>query len=114
MIEKHFTLDRTLPGPDHAASLEPGELSRLVASIRNVERALGSSIKVPAPEEMANRAVARRSVVAARPRKSGAARPTASTCSRKRPGTGVSPMDFWDLAGSAASRDYGVDDLIVP
>lgn len=113
VIEKHFTLDRTLPGPDHAASLEPDELARLIAGIRTIEIALGSPRKGPAPEEMANRAVARRSVVAAVPIKAGQAIAVASlTC--KRPGTGVSPMEIWSLAGRTARRDFDVDDPIEP
>lgn len=112
VIEKHFTLDRTLPGPDHAASLQPEELARLVTGIRTIELALGSPRKGPAPEELANRAVARRSIVAARPIKAGQAMPLGSLAC-KRPGTGISPMDIWDVAGSAATRDYDLDDLIV-
>jgi len=111
VIEKHFTIDRTLAGPDHAASLEPAELARLVVGIRTIELALGSSDKVPAPDEMANRAVARRSVVAAKPIRAGEPIALGSlTC--KRPGSGISPMEVWDLAGTSASRDYGIDDPI--
>ena len=113
VIEKHFTLDRTLSGPDHSASLEPDELVRLVTGIRTIELALGSPRKGPAPEEMANRAVARRSVVAARPIKAGEPIPLASlTC--KRPGTGISPMEIWNLARRPARRDFDVDDPIEP
>lgn len=111
VIEKHFTLDRTLPGPDHAASLEPGELKQLVASIRNVERALGSTIKKPVAQELGNRPIARRSVVAARPIRRGEPL-TAEALTVKRPGTGISPMDYWSLLGRPASRDYAADDLI--
>ena len=113
VIEKHFTLDRTLPGPDHAASLEPDELKRMVAGIRTIEAALGSPRKGPAAEEMANRDVARRSVVAARALRAGEPMALdALTC--KRPGTGLSPMRIWDLAGRPARRDYGADEAIEP
>ena len=111
VIEKHFTIDRTLAGPDHAASLEPDEFARLVAGIRTIELALGSPDKVPAPEEMANRAVARRSVVAARPIRAGEPLSLESLAC-KRPGTGISPMDVWDLVGVVASRDHGIDEPI--
>ncbi len=111
VIEKHFTLDRAMPGPDHAASLEPGELRQLVAGIRNIERALGSTIKAPAAHEMANRPVARRSVVAARPIRQGVAL-TAADLTFKRPGTGISPIDFWALIGRRALRDFDTDELI--
>jgi N-acetylneuraminate synthase len=113
VIEKHFTLDRTLPGPDHAASLEPDELKALVSAIRNVEVALGSPVKCPAPEEVPNRQVARRSLVAARPIRTG--EPIRlDDLTWKRPGTGVSPMALWDVVGRPASRDYDVDELIHP
>ena len=111
VIEKHFTLDRTLPGPDHLASLEPGELAQLVTSIRNVDRALGSPIKGPAPHELENRPIARRSVVAARRIHRGEVF-TADMLTAKRPGHGISPMDSWSLLGRPASRDYDANDLI--
>lgn len=111
VIEKHFTLDRTLPGPDHAASLEPGELARMVSSIRNVERALGSPVKAPAPSESDNRPIARRSVVAARAIRRGEALSIDMlTC--KRPSFGISPMDLWGLLGRSAGRDYAPDEAI--
>lgn len=113
VIEKHFTLDRTLPGPDHAASLEPAELVQLVSAIRNVELALGSRIKQPAPEELANRKVARRSVVAAGPIGRGEAL-TLDKLACKRPGDGISPIDIWFLADRPARDDYQTDDLIAP
>lgn len=113
VIEKHFTLDRTLPGPDHVASLEPTELKQLIGAIRNVERSLGSSIKQPTENEIANRAVARRSVVAACNIAQGT-QLTEEMLTYKRPGTGISPMDIWALVGRCASRDYRVDDLIEP
>lgn len=113
VIEKHFTLDRTLPGPDHAASLEPDELIRLLAGIRTIERALGSPRKSPAAAEMANRQVARRSLVAARPIRRGEPIGPADL-THKRPGTGIPPMRLWDVLGQPASRDFGPDELIEP
>lgn len=111
IIEKHFTLDRALPGPDHAASLEPGELAQLISGIRNIEKALGSTVKSPAAQEMGNRPVARRSLVAARPIRQGELL-TADALTTKRPGSGISPMDFWGLLGRPALRDFNTDDLI--
>ncbi|RQP21624.1 N-acetylneuraminate synthase [Piscinibacter terrae] len=113
VIEKHFTLDRALPGPDHAASLEPSELKQLVAAIRVVERALGSRTKAPAPAELDNRSVARRSIVAARPLSRGEVL-TLDSLAFKRPGTGLPPLECWDLIGKPAARDYAEDDLILP
>lgn len=113
VLEKHFTLDRTLPGPDHAASLEPTELASLVRGVRVIERALGSSIKSPAPAEVPNRGVARRSVVAAR-RISKGEPISLDALACKRPGSGISPMDLWSLDGRLATRDYTEDDLIEP
>ncbi|MCE4538178.1 N-acetylneuraminate synthase [Pelomonas sp. P7] len=113
VIEKHFTLDRSMPGPDHAASLEPEELKELVRSIRVVEQALGTAIKGPAREELDNRRVARRSVVAARPIERGE-KLTLDKLAYKRPGEGISPMDIWFLADRPARDDYQVDELIAP
>lgn len=113
VIEKHFTLDRSLPGPDHAASLEPSELEALISAIRNVEAALGSPVKCPAPEEVPNRAVARRSLVAARPIRVGETF-TTDALTWKRPGSGISPMLLWDMVGRTATRDYDADELIQP
>lgn len=111
VIEKHLTLDRTLPGPDHAASLEPGEFAEMVAGIRAVEQAMGTGEKVPGPVEMETRAVARRSLVAAAAIRAGDVL-SESSLSAKRPGTGLSPMHHWDMAGRVADRDYAIDDLI--
>jgi N-acetylneuraminate synthase len=111
VIEKHFTLDRSLPGPDHMASLEPAELGQLVSGIRNIERALGSPLKGPAPAELRNRTVARRSLVAARPVSKGE-RFTADMITAKRPGDGLSPMEAWSLIGRAASRDFDIDEQL--
>lgn len=113
VIEKHFTLDRTMPGPDHAASLEPAELKELVRCIRTVEQALGSTIKGPAPEELDNRRVARRSVVAARPIAVGEPL-TLDKLTTKRPGEGISPIDIWFLGDRVALSCYDTDELIRP
>ncbi len=113
VIEKHFTLDRTLPGPDHAASLEPDELRQMVSAIRHVEGALGDGLKRPAPQEVANRSIARRSVVAARPIRAGTVL-VVDDLACKRPGHGVSPLDYWDLVGRRALRDYAPDEPIQP
>lgn len=111
VIEKHFTLDRNQPGPDHAASLEPNELSDLVAGIRQVQVMLGSGSKVPVAVERPNAIVARKSLVAARPIAAGEALSMANLAV-KRPGNGVSPMRFWQLVGTVASRAYSKDELI--
>lgn len=113
VIEKHFTLDRSLPGPDHAASLEPRELTELVASIRAVGSALGSPVKAPAPAELVNLPVARRSLVALRPIRHGEIL-RADMLGCKRPGTGIEPAMFWEMLGRPAGRDYEPDDLIEP
>ncbi len=113
VIEKHFTLDRSLPGPDHAASLEPGELSEMIASIREVETALGDGRKVPAREEIPNRLLARRSLVATKPVRRGEAF-TEQNLDVKRPGSGISPMEYWTYLGSRANRDYVADEALEP
>lgn len=111
VIEKHFTLDRNLPGPDHKASLEPGELKNMVDSIRHIEAALGSGDKVVAEAERPNIEVARKSIVAAREIKSGEVL-TEENITVKRPGNGVSPM-LWDsVLGTSAVRDFVPDELI--
>jgi N,N'-diacetyllegionaminate synthase len=111
VIEKHFTLDRELPGPDHKASLEPPELTAMVAAIRNVERALGDGVKRPSPSELPNRAVARKSLVAAREIRKGETFSTDNVAA-KRPGTGLSPMRFDDVLGRPAPRDFLADEFI--
>ena len=111
VIEKHFTLDRNLPGPDHRASLEPDELKAMVQGIRNIEKALGDGIKRPSPSELKNKPIARKSLVAARPIKAGE-RFSEENLMAKRPGTGISPM-LWDkVIGRAAPRDFDEDELI--
>jgi N-acetylneuraminate synthase len=111
VIEKHFTLDRSLPGPDHMASLEPAELAQLVSGIRNIELALGSALKAPSPTELPNRTIARRSLVAARPIRRGE-RFTADMIAAKRPGDGLSPMEAWNLIGLPAIRDFELDEQL--
>lgn len=111
VIEKHFTLDRSLPGPDHLASLEPDELAAMVAAIRNIEAALGDGIKRPSTSEAKNRPIARKSIVAARTIACGE-RFDAVNLTAKRPGTGISPMAWDDIVGRLASRDYATDDQI--
>lgn len=111
VIEKHFTLSRLLPGPDHKASLEPDELASLVEQVRHIEAAMGSGDKHPAPSELPNITVARKSIVAARPIKKGETF-TQENITVKRPGNGISPMRWDEIIGTTASRDYLYDELI--
>lgn len=112
VIEKHFTLDRNLPGPDHRASLEPDELKQMVESIRNIETAInGSGIKEPSPSELKNKPIARKSIVAIAPIKNGEEF-TIHNIGVKRPGTGISPMKWDEVLGSFSVKDYVIDDLI--
>lgn len=111
VIEKHFTLDRNMEGPDHKASLEPDELGLLVSSIRNVEKAKGTFEKRPMEAELKNRSVARKSIVAARNIKAGEIF-TNSNLTTKRPGNGISPMLWDEVIGQQAKRDFEEDDLI--
>jgi N,N'-diacetyllegionaminate synthase len=111
VIEKHFTLDRDLPGPDHRASLEPSELQAMVTAIRNIERAMGDGIKRPSPSELQNRAVARKSLVASRKIAAGEVFSESNICA-KRPGTGISPMRWDEVIGRVAPRDFSPDELI--
>ncbi len=111
LIEKHFTLDRNLPGPDHKASLEPDELKQMMRSIREVETALGTPIKQPAPSELRNRPIARKSLVAGRDIRRGEIF-TAENLAVKRPGDGVNPTYYWDWLGKTADRDYLQDDKV--
>ena len=112
IIEKHFTLDRDLPGPDHQASLEPGELGELVRSVRQVEEALGTGLKAPTKREMGIRKVARRSIVA-REDLSRGARVTAGMIDFKRPGTGISPADAGKVIGRRLVKDLRKDELFL-
>lgn len=111
IIEKHFTLDRTMEGPDHKASLEPAELQSMVKSIRNIEQALGSGEKKPSPSEEKNRVVARKSIVAGRDIREGEEL-TRENLSVKRPGSGISPMRWYEILGTRAIRDFKEDELI--
>jgi N,N'-diacetyllegionaminate synthase len=111
VIEKHFTLDRTLPGPDHKASLEPQELYAMVAAIRNVESALGDGVKQVTPSELKNKDIARKSIVARQAIKLGDFF-TTENLAAKRPGSGISPMRWDEVLGMRASRDFNVDELI--
>ena len=111
VIEKHFTLDKNLPGPDHRASLEPAELTAMVRAIREVEAALGSPRKLPVPSELKNRDIARRSLVAARSIRKGE-RFSEENLTSKRPGNGISPLYYWDWLGRLADKDYQPDEII--
>lgn len=111
IIEKHFTIDKNLPGPDHRASLEPLELCNLVKAIRQVEVAMGTTSKIPNQAELANRAVARKSLVAACSIKKGEVFSPINITS-KRPEAGLSPYAYWRILGSKADRDYAIDDPI--
>ncbi len=111
VVEKHFTLDRNLPGPDHQASLEPAELSEMVQAIRQVHEAMGSPLKSPSPHELVNRNAVRKSLVAAKSIRKGE-RFTSDNLSVKRPGSGISPNYYWDWLGKIADRNYEPDDVI--
>lgn len=111
VIEKHFTLDKSLPGPDHKASLEPGELKMMVDGIRNVEQALGSGVKRPVTEELVNREPIRKSLVVNAPLKSGEVI-TEAHLSVKRPEKGMSPTKYWNVLGKKATRDYCVGEFL--
>lgn len=111
IIEKHFTLDRNLPGPDHKASLEPAELAAMVSAIRNIEKALGDGIKRPSPSEEKNKAVARRSLVASCAIRAGEVFSEANITA-KRPGIGLSPMRWDEVLGRKSTRDFMPDEMI--
>lgn len=111
VIEKHFTLDKKMAGPDHKASLEPDELKAMVKAIRNIELALGSSVKKPSKSEIPNMNVARKSIVAKTDIKKGEILDE-SNLSIKRPGNGISPMRWDEIVGTTANKDYKEDELI--
>lgn len=111
VIEKHFTLDKTMEGPDHKASLEPFELKKMVESIRNIEEAMGDGIKKRTTSESKNTAIARKSIVAKTEIKKGQIL-TTDNITVKRPGTGISPMRWHDVLGTVATKDYDIDELI--
>lgn len=113
VIEKHLTLDRDMPGPDHRASIEPDELAAMIASIRDVEAALGDGRKMPAPEEIPNRAVARRSLVALHSVRAGECF-TEDNLGVKRPGNGLPPIEYWSYLGKTAQRDYAANEALEP
>ncbi len=111
IIEKHFTLDRNLPGPDHKASLEPDELKAMVIAIRNIEQALGDGIKRSSSSETKNKPIARKSLVAAGFIRAGELF-SVSNLAIKRPGNGLSPMRWDEILGRKAPRDFAPDELI--
>lgn len=110
-IEKHFTLDKTMEGPDHKASLEPDELRAMVSAIRNIELALGSSIKKPSKSETPNKSIARKSIVAKTAIKKGEIL-SKENLAIKRPGNGINPMRWDEIVGTVAQKDYSEDELI--
>ena len=111
IIEKHFTLDRNLPGPDHKASLEPKELGAMVAAIRNIEIALGDGIKRLTRSEVRNKQIVRKSLVANKSIKAGEVF-SPENITAKRPGTGITPMRWDEIVGKTALRAYVEDELI--
>jgi N,N'-diacetyllegionaminate synthase len=111
VIEKHFTLDRTMEGPDHKASLEPDELKAMVQAIRHIEQALGDGVKSPSESEQKNISVARKSIVAACSIRVGEVF-CVNNITVKRPGNGISPMRWDEIIGRSASRNFSVDELI--
>jgi len=111
VIEKHFTLDTKMEGPDHKASLEPSELRQMVVSIRNVERVMGDGIKRPSPSEMKNIRVARKSIVARENILQGEVFSEKNLCV-KRPGNGLSPSRWDEVMGQSSIRNFKADELI--
>ena len=111
VIEKHFTLDKTMEGPDHKASLEPEELKAMVKAIRSIEKALGTGIKKPSKSEEPNMIVVRKSIVASKPIKKGEVF-SKDNLTVKRPGDGISPIRWDDIAGTVAQKDYEVDEKV--
>ena len=111
VIEKHFTLDKTMEGPDHKASLDPTELKAMVKAIRNIELSLGHGRKEPSPSELKNKAIARKSIVAKKAINMGEIF-TEKNLTIKRPGTGISPMRWDEIMGTKSKKDYTEDDLI--
>jgi N,N'-diacetyllegionaminate synthase len=111
IIEKHFTLDNNMRGPDHKASLEPHELIAMIQAIRNIEKALGSDNKIPSTSELKNKPVVRKSIVAAKSIKKGELL-SEGNITTKRPGTGISPMRWDKILGKKAKKDFKEDELI--
>jgi len=112
IIEKHFTMDRTLPGPDHLSSLEPAELKDMIDSIRNIEKAMGSAVKEVQNSELLNKKVSRKSLVANMDISQGEVF-NEINLSVKRPGSGVSPMEYWSLLGKKSKKSYRKDEQII-
>lgn len=111
IIEKHFTLDKNIEGPDHKASLEPNEFKQMVLSIRNIEKSFGDGIKKPSSSEKKNISIVRKSIVASKIIKKGDIF-TVNNITLKRPGTGISPMLWYDLLGKIAAKDFEIDEYI--
>jgi N-acetylneuraminate synthase len=111
LIEKHFTTDKELPGPDHKASLDPSELKSMVDSIRIVEKVLGDGIKGPRPSEVKNKTIARKSLVIKKPIDKGEII-TEEHLIVKRPGDGVEPLNYWEVIGKPAKKSYIEDELL--
>lgn len=111
VIEKHFTLDRTMEGPDHKASLEPGELCTMIKGIRHISMALGDGIKKPSKSELKNIPISRKSIVAQRPIRAGDEL-GADNLTVKRPGNGISPMRWDEVIGQVATKNYAPDELL--
>ena len=111
IIEKHFTLDRNMEGPDHKASLEPDELKSMISGIRSIERALGCSVKGPQVSEIENMNVARKSLISKAKIFKGEFF-TVENVTVKRPGNGISPMDYWDTINTKSHHDYEVDEIL--
>jgi N,N'-diacetyllegionaminate synthase len=112
VIEKHFTLDKNMEGPDHKASTEPAEFRQMVQSIRNIERALGQGGKTVSPSEARNMTAARKSIVAARKITQGEVF-TEDNLTTKRPGDGISPMRWFEVIGQKAPKDFEQDEKVV-
>lgn len=111
VIEKHFTLDKNMDGPDHKASLNPEELKNMIDSIRNIEKAIGNGLKKPSKSELKNKNIARKSIVASVEIKKGELF-TEKNITIKRPGNGISPMKWYDILGTVANKNYKEDELI--
>ncbi|GIQ69986.1 N-acetylneuraminate synthase [Xylanibacillus composti] len=111
IIEKHFTLDKELPGPDHKASLDPAQLQEMIAAIRDVDQSLGGPLKLPAESELKNLEVSRKSLVTSKPVREGECF-TSENLTVKRPGGGTQPMQYWRILGQKATRHYDADELV--
>ena len=111
VIEKHFTLDKSMAGPDHKASLDPGELKTMVEAIRNIEKISGDGVKKPSASELSNRQIARKSIVAKKNIRKGEAF-SSDNITAKRPGSGISPMEWDNVIGKIAKRDFQEDEIV--